>query len=96
LEDQVPFDPELHNEIANDTCVENFSVAILKTLATPTPKCRPHVDPRPPVPVCIQDEICLKNRLWRRWQIIRDPVPTAEINRLQMPVTRRLEWMNDQ
>jgi hypothetical protein len=29
LEDQMPFDPELHNGMAIDTCVENFSGAVL-------------------------------------------------------------------
>jgi hypothetical protein len=37
LEDQIPFDPELHNGMAIDTCVENFSGAILKALAASTP-----------------------------------------------------------
>ena len=32
LEDLVPFDPELQNQIANDTCVENFPGAVLKAL----------------------------------------------------------------
>jgi hypothetical protein len=39
LEDQIPFDPDLHNGIAIDTCVENFSGAALKALAAYTPKC---------------------------------------------------------
>jgi hypothetical protein len=38
LEDQIPFDPELHIEMAIDTCVENFSGAVLKGLETSTPK----------------------------------------------------------
>jgi len=41
LEDQIPFDPELHNGMAIDTCVENFSGADWKSLAAFTPKCRP-------------------------------------------------------
>jgi len=32
LEDQIPFDPELHNGMAIDMCVENFSGAVLKAL----------------------------------------------------------------
>jgi hypothetical protein len=67
LEDQILFDPELHNEMAIDTCVDNFSGAILKALAASTPKCRPHDDPRPTILASIQDEICLKKRLRRRW-----------------------------
>ena len=57
LEDQIPFDPELNNEMAIDTCVENISGAILKTLAAANPKCRQRADPRPPIPAGIQDEI---------------------------------------
>jgi hypothetical protein len=74
LEDQIPLDPELHNEMAIDTCVENLCGAILKALAASTPKCRPRADPRPPIPAGIHDEIRLKNRLRRRWQVARDPL----------------------
>jgi hypothetical protein len=49
--------------MAIDTCVENFSGAVLKALAASTPKGRPRVDPRPPILAVIQDEIRLKNRL---------------------------------
>jgi len=61
LEDQILFDPELHNEMAIDTCVENLSGAVMKALAASTPKCRPRGDPRPPIPAGIQDAIRLKN-----------------------------------
>jgi hypothetical protein len=37
LEDQIPFDPELLKGIAIDTCVENFSGAVLKALKHPLP-----------------------------------------------------------
>jgi hypothetical protein len=80
LEDQVPFDPDLHNEMAINTCVENFSGAFLKALAVSTPKCRPCNDPLPPIPAVIQDEIRLKNRLQRRWQVTRYPALKAEVN----------------
>jgi len=97
LEDQIPFDPELHNGMAIDTCDENFSGSVLKALAASTTKCRPRDDPRPPIPAGIQDEIRLKNRLRRQWQFTRDPALKAEVNRLQRSVTRRLnEWRNDQ
>ena len=80
-----------------DTCVENFSGAILGALNASTPKRRPIGDPRPQNPAGIQDEIGLKNRLRRRWQVTRDPAPKAEVNRIQMSVTRRLnEWRNGQ
>jgi hypothetical protein len=95
LKDQIPFDSELHNGMAIDTCVEN-SGAFLKALAASTPKCHPRDDPRPPIPAGIQNEICLKNRLRRRWQVTRDPALRTDVNRLQRSVTRRLnEWRND-
>jgi len=82
--------------MAIDTCVENFSGAVLKALAASTPKCRLRDDPRPPIPSGIQDEISLKNRLRRQWQITRDPDLKAEFNRLQRSVTRQLnEWRKD-
>jgi len=97
LKDQIPFDPELRNGLAIDTYVEKFSGAVPKALAAPTPKCRPRDDPRPRIPAGIQDDIYLKNRLRRQWQITRDPAPKAEVNRLQRSVTRRVkDWRNDQ
>jgi hypothetical protein len=96
LDDQIPFDPELLNGIAIDTCFENFSGALLKALEASTSKRRPRDDPRPPIPAGNQDEIRLKNRLRRRWQITRDPALKADVNRLQRSVSRRLnEWRND-
>jgi hypothetical protein len=83
LEDQIPFDPELHDGMAINTCVENVSGAVLKALAASTPKRRPRADPRPPIPAGIQDEIRLKNRLRRQWQVTKDPTLKAEVNRLQ-------------
>jgi hypothetical protein len=53
LEDQIPFDPELHDGIAIDTCVENFSGAVLKALEESTTKRRPRADSRPPIPADI-------------------------------------------
>ena len=87
LEELIQFYPELHNEMAIDTCIENFSSAILKALAASAPKRRPRDNPQPLIPAGIQDEIRLKNRLWRQWQITRDPTLKAEVNRLQRSVT---------
>jgi hypothetical protein len=93
----MPFDPELHDGMEIDTCVKNFSGAVLKALTASTPKRRPRADPRPPIPAGIQDEIRLKNRLRRQWQVTRGPTLRAEVNRLQRSVTRRFnEWRNDQ
>jgi len=83
--------------MAIDTCVENFSGAVLKSLAASTPKRRPRADPRPPIPADIEDETRLKNRLRRQRQVTRYPTLRAEVNRLQRSVTRRHnEWRNDQ
>jgi len=83
--------------MAIDTYVENFSGAVLKALAASTPKRCPRADTRPPIPAGIQDEIRLKNRLRKQWQVNRDPTLRAEVNRLQRSVTRRLnERRNDQ
>jgi len=93
LEDQIPFEPELHDGMAIDTCVGNFSGAVLKALAASTPERRPRADPRPPIPAGIQGEIRLNNRLQKQWQVTRDPTLRAEVNRLQRSVTRRFnEW----
>jgi hypothetical protein len=86
LEDKTPFDSELHNGMAIDTCIET-SGAVVKALASSTPKCRPRDDPRPPIPSGIQDEIRLKNRLRRRWQVTRDTALRAEVKRLQRSVS---------
>jgi hypothetical protein len=83
--------------MAIDKYIENFSCAILKALSVSTPKCRPCDDPRPPIPTKIQEEIRLKNRLRRTWQVTRDPTLKAEVNRMQRSVSHKLiEWRNDQ
>ena len=78
LEAEISFNPEMHNTMDIDTCVENFSGAILGALEASTPKRRPFEDPRPQIPAGIQDEIRLKNRLRRRWQVTRDTALKAE------------------
>ena len=74
LEELIPFDPELHKEIEIDICVENFSGAVLKSMATSTSKRRPRDDPRLPIPAGILDDIRLKNRLRKHWQFTRKPL----------------------
>jgi hypothetical protein len=61
-------------EVAIDTFVENFPDAVLKALTASTPKLRTRDDPRPPIPVGIQDEILVKNRLRRQCQFTRNPL----------------------
>ena len=77
LEAEIPFNPELHNSMDIDTCVENFSGAILRALQACTLKRLPIGDPRPQIPAGIQDEIRRKNRLRRCWQATRDPALKA-------------------
>jgi len=45
------------NSMYIDTCVENFSGAILWAVEASTPKRRPIGEPRPQIPAGIQDEI---------------------------------------
>jgi hypothetical protein len=78
--------------MATDKCVENFSGAVLETLADSTPKRRPRDDPRAPIPAGIQGEIRLKNRLRRQWQITKDPALKAEVKRIH----RLKLWGNEQ
>jgi hypothetical protein len=97
LETKVPFNPDLHTGMAINTFVENLSEAVIRALGASTPRSRSRDDPRPPIPAGIQEGIHVNNRLPRRWQITRDPALKAEVNRLQMSVTNRLnEWRNDQ
>ena len=91
LEAKIPFNLELHKSMDIDTCVENFSGAILGALEASTPKCHPIGDPSPQIPAGIQDEIRLKNLLRRCWQVSRDPALKAEVNRIHRSVTRRLK-----
>jgi hypothetical protein len=64
-------------------CVENFSGAVLKALARSSPEGQSRGDTRPPIPAAIQDNICLKNRMRRQWEVTRNPALIAEVNRLQ-------------
>ena len=60
MDSEIPFNPEFHNSMDIDTCVENFSGAILGVLEASTPKRRPIGDPCPQVPAGIQDEVRLR------------------------------------
>jgi len=55
LKDQIPFDPELHNGMEIDICVENISGAVPKALAASTSKCSPRDDQRRPITAGIRD-----------------------------------------
>jgi hypothetical protein len=93
----IPFNTETTDEARIDTCVESLTSAISGALEVSTPKSRPRAHPRPPIPARIQDEIRLKNRFRRQWQLTREPALKAEVNRLQRSVTFQLqEWRNDQ
>jgi hypothetical protein len=97
LDSDIPFNSEAKDEANIDTCVGNLYSAIREALELSPPKCRLRGDPRPPIPVRIQDEIHLKNRLRRQWKIKRYAALKAEVNRLQRSATLQLqEWRNDQ
>ena len=91
MEDHIPFDLELHNGKAIDIFVDNFYGAVLQYLTASTPKPRTRDDTRPPIPAGIKDEIRMKNRLRRLWQITRDPALTTEVNRMQRSGTREAQ-----
>jgi hypothetical protein len=76
--------------MAIDTCVENFSGAVLQALETSTPKRRPRDDTRPPIPDGIQDEISLKYWLPKQWKVTTDLSLKAEVNLLKRSVTCRI------
>jgi hypothetical protein len=97
LESDIPFIPEPADEANIDRCVENLSSAIRRAIKVSTPRSGTRAGPQPPVTAPVKDEIRLKNRLRRQWQLTRDPFMKAEVNRLQRSVTLQLqEWRNDQ
>jgi hypothetical protein len=97
LEHRLPTNSVVVDEEAIDKCLEELSSAIKEARAASAPRRRPRANPRPPPPASIQDEIRLKKRLRRQWQITTDPALKAQINRLQRSVTWQLnEWRNDQ
>jgi hypothetical protein len=87
----------VNDEKAIDKCVEELTNAIHEATAASAPRRRTRADPWPPLPASIQDEIRLKSRLRRQWQVTRDPALEAQVNRLQRSVTYRLnEWRKEQ
>jgi hypothetical protein len=80
---RLPGNPVVNDEEAMDKCVEEVTSAIQEATAAFAPKRRPRADPWPPLPTSIQDEIRLKNRLRRQWQVTRDPALKAQVNRVQ-------------
>jgi hypothetical protein len=81
-------------EKAIENCLELTS-SINEGIAASAPRRRPLADPRPPLAASIQNEIRLKNRLRRQWEITRDPALIAPINRLQRSVTWHLKVWRD-
>jgi hypothetical protein len=87
----------VNDEETIDKCVEELTSAIQEVTVASAPRRIPRANPRTPLPASIQDEIRLKNRLRRQWQVTRDPALKTQVNRLQMSVTYRLnEWRNEQ
>jgi hypothetical protein len=87
LDDRLPGNPVVDDEEANDKCVEELTSAIQEATTASAPRSRPRAEPRPPLPASIQDEIRLKKRLRRQWQVTRDPALKNQVNRLQRSVT---------
>jgi hypothetical protein len=80
-----------------DKCLEELTSAIHEATAASAPRRRPCADPWPLLLASIQDDVRLKNRLRRQWQITRDPALKTQINRLQKFVTYQLNVRrNDQ
>jgi hypothetical protein len=102
LEDQIPFDLKLHNGLVIDTCVENFSGAVLKALAASTPKCRPRGDLRLSIPArnpdpalkpkvkCLQRSVTRRLKEWRndQWSATLKSIDPEDHSRWRM--TKRL------
>jgi hypothetical protein len=82
LHDTLPGNPVVNDEEAIDKCVEELTNAIQEATAASAPRRRRRANPRPPLPASIQDEIRLKKRLRRQWQVTRDPALKAQVNRL--------------
>jgi hypothetical protein len=96
LEDRLPCTPILRSGVEIDTCVKEVSSAITEALAASAPGDALLTIHGPP-PARIQDDISLKHRLRRLWQITRYPALKAEVNRLQRSVTHQLnEWRKEQ
>jgi hypothetical protein len=97
LEDRFPGNPVLNGEEATDKCFEGLSSPTEEAKAAIALKRRPLDNLRPPFPASIQDEIRLKNRLKRQWQVTKDPALKIRVNRLQKSITHWLnEWRNRQ
>jgi hypothetical protein len=90
-EERFPRNPVANDEEAIDKCVEVLTYAIQDATAVSAPKRRHSADPRPPLPASIEDEIRLKNRLMRQWQITKAPALKAQVNRLQRSAERMAE-----
>jgi hypothetical protein len=90
LDNRLPGNPVVNDEEAIDKCFEDLTSAIQEATAASAPNCRNRADQRPHLLASIQDEIRLKKRLRRQWQVTRDPALKAQVNRLQRSVTYRL------
>jgi hypothetical protein len=96
LDNNIPFISETADEAGIHTYVENLNSPMCGALEVSTPKSRTRADPRHPIPARIQNEIRLKKRLRRQWQLTSDPALKADVKRLQRLVTLQLqEWRND-
>jgi hypothetical protein len=76
-ENVIPFNTETADLAGIDACVGSLTSAISGAFEVTSLKSRLRPDLRPPIPARIQDEIRLKNRLRRQWQLTRDPALKA-------------------
>lgn len=73
---------------AIDNSVEDLRIQ--EGLAAHGPKRRPRAEPQPTFSASMQDEIRLKQRLKRYWQVTRDASLKAHVNLFQRSVGYRL------
>jgi hypothetical protein len=80
---------------AINNCIEDLTSTVLEDLTMSVLKCRPRSNQPPFMPILIQNETRLKNRLKKQWQVFRDLGMKARVDRLQRSATHQLnEWRN--
>lgn len=93
LEDRLQGIPVVTHEEAIDKFVKELTNAIQEAIPASASKRRPCANQRPALTGNFFYEIRLKNRLWIQWKVMTDPALNAQVNRLQISVTYRLnKW----
>jgi hypothetical protein len=86
LKTRQPGNPAVNDEEATDKYVEEPTSAIELATTVSAPKRRIRGNQRPPLAASILDEISLKNRLRKQWQIARGAALAAQVNRIHKSV----------